>query len=50
MKEKQKVELGFYRLNRAIEASAVEKRGETEETRLEKTKKMLQNPTPSLPL
>ena len=39
MKEKHKVELGFYSLNRAIEASAIKKQGKTEETRLEKAKK-----------
>ena len=39
MKEKHKVELGFYRLNRAIEASVNEKQEKNEETCLEKGKK-----------
>ena len=39
MKEKYKVELGFYRPNRAIEASAIEKQRKTKETCLEKAKK-----------
>ena len=39
MKEKHKVELGFYRLNRAIKVSVNEKQGKNEETHLEKGKK-----------
>ena len=39
MKEEHKVKLGFYRLNKAIEASANEKQGKTEEMCLERGKK-----------
>ena len=39
MKEKHKVELGFYRLNRAIEALMNEKQGKNEEACLKKGKK-----------
>ena len=39
MEEQRKIKSGFYRVIKAVEASTVEKRGETEETHLKKPKK-----------